>query len=826
MSSMEFYSENLNFDNEDFYGEEEELDLYADTDEASIKVNPGMAADEAFVSCMNEKGYVDLRYMSAISGISVECLIDELNGKVICPDPAVYEATSDYEGCFTTVQQYVKGNIINKYETARQLNDKYERFDATVELLRRALPDAVKSEDIYINLGASWVPEIYVASFIRDLLGFIISPSVEYNEYMGKWIVKHIFEPNDVKNRYDYGTRRMPAINIIKNTLNAKPVKVYDKVPKADGRDGYDSVLNIQETLAAQQKLELILAAWQDYVHSTPDTEKKLREVYMDSYGYNLCRYDGSFLSLPGLNPEVNPYKHQRDAIARIILNHNTLLAHQVGAGKTLEYICGVHELLRMGLGHKALIVLPNTTLDAVVNEYKKLYADDKILAVYPRKHFTPKTREETIDKIKSAEYQVIFMAYSSFDMLTLSASYSLEKKKKQLRECKLQIDAAKQYHTKLMLESEMGKIQKSIEKYKREFKCSKTACFDNLGLDILVVDEAHNYKNITLNMTDNINIVGVHSAGSNKANDMLEKVEYIQDRNGYVIFATGTPITNSMADLYVLQRYLQPVELKLCRLYHFNTWINTFASQTHSFEIDVDSNNYRYITRFSKFHNLPEIMSLFTGVCDFYQIENGELGLPKFEGYTDILVNRSEAQKAYIDDLAGRTEKIRSGIVNRKDDNLLLITVVDDKHYARKMDKSEHDVWLQQAKTENWHKDTFMDALENATGIDFREYVTRYEANTTLTEFALYMKEDYANDFTFHYGANEQLLFCTYIELIQARLLTDPDTRYSRICVYDSETEELLYDTGKVTMESAYEIQENGGKYETKQNVPQKSLL
>lgn len=163
---------------------------------------------------------------------------------------------------------------------------------------------------------------------------------------------------------------------------------------------------------------------------------------------------------------------------------------------------------------------------------------------------------------------------------------------------------------------------------------------------------------------------------------------------------------------------------------------------------------------------------------------------------------------------------------LNDEADGAFTYYVVDDKHYARKMDKSEHDVWLQQAKTENWHKDTFMDALENATGIDFREYVTRYEANTTLTEFALYMKEDYANDFTFHYGANEQLLFCSYIELIQARLLTDPDTRYSRICVYDSETEELLYDTGKVTMESAYEIQENGGKYETKQNVPQKSLL
>lgn len=663
---------------EDFYGEDfygsEELDLYVDADEIAVHADSEMSADDAFVYCMNEKGYVDLAYMSAISGLDTDDLIDELSGKAICPDPAVYEVTEDYEGCFTTVQQYLKGNLIHKYEAVKRINDRYGLFHETEELLRKALPDAVEPEDIHINLGASWIPEKYVASFIRFLLESVTEPRVEYNEYMGKWTVDMNTPPDYVKNNYEYGTIRMPAVNIIRHALNAKSVKVYDQVPSIV-RDRCDSVLNKQETLAAQQKLKLILDCWQDFVHGNPDIERHLYEIYMDSYGYSLCRYDGSFLKLPGLNPDIKPYKHQLNAIARIVLNHNTLLAHEVGAGKTMEYVCGVHELIRMGLGHKALIVLPNTTLDSAVNIYKELYADDRILAVYPRQHFTPAERSETLEKMKGEEYQVIFMAYSSFDMLTLSPEYSFRKKEQQIRECKLQIDLEKRYSTKRALEREMKKLRKAADKYREDFNFDETACFDKLGIDILVVDEAHNYKNITLdNNTDSI--VGVHNTGSKKADNMLEKVEYIQSVHGYVIFATGTPITNSMADLYVLQRYLQPEELKFCSIFHFNDWINTFASQTHSFEIDVDSKNYRYTTRFSKFHNLPEMMSMFSNVCDFYQISNGELGLPEFDGYTDILVRKSEEQKEYIDNLAERTENIRAHEVSRREDNLLLITV------------------------------------------------------------------------------------------------------------------------------------------------------
>lgn len=652
----------------------EDLDLYCNHDNNPIEAVPGMSANDAFVICMNTKARVDLEYMASISGMDEDGLIEELKG-TIYPNPQVYENTGDYYGCFTTSHQYLRGNLVAKYDMAKRLNEKYGLFEDTVRLLAEHVPEAVEPEGIHINLGATWIPVKYIIAFVQYLLETLSPPRIEYSEFLGKWTIEFPTDPNHVKNFYEFGTIRMNAAMIIKHALNAKAVRVYDQIPRTDGRDGFDNVLNKQETLMAQQKLKAILDKWQDYIHGNAAIENHLQEVYMESYGYSICRYDGSFLKLPGLNPNVKPYKHQLDAIARIVLNHNTLLAHEVGAGKTIEYMCGVHELIRMKLGKKAIIVLPNTTFDSGVKTYKELYKDDSILAIYPKKDFIPANRVEAIKKIKSDEYQVIFMAYSSFDMLTLSSEYAFNKKWQELLECKAQLNSTKSYAARRALEAEVNKLKKALEKYKEDFSYSETACFEELGVNILVVDEAHNYKNISLdNKTESI--VGVHNGGSKKADNMLEKVEYIQSVDGYVVFATGTPITNSMADLYVLQRYLQPAELKLCCIYHFNDWVSTFASQNHTFEVDVDSKNYRYATRFSKFHNLPELMSMFSDVCDFYQISNGELGLPDFNGYSDIVVSKSEAQKEYIDEIAERTENIRAHRTRRTEDNLLLITV------------------------------------------------------------------------------------------------------------------------------------------------------
>jgi len=353
----------------------------------------------------------------------------------------------------------------------------------------------------------------------------------------------------------------------------------------------------------------------------------------------------------------------------------NVLLAHVVGSGKTYEYGCGIHELTRLDICKKAVVVVPNATLDAASQAYQELFPMDPVLVCRPRKEFSPANRKQTLEKIKNSDRLVVFMAYSSFDMLTMTRKYAFAKKDAQLRECARQIANADNYMQRGRLKAMEKTMIKSVQAYKEAFKDTETACFDELGFDILVVDEAHNYKNITLDYSAD-NIVGLHCRGSKKADNMLEKVRYIQEQDGRVIFASGTPITNSMADLYVLQYYLQPEELKMCNIYHFNDWINTFCEEEHSFEVDVDSKNGRFVTRFSRFHNLTELMAMFSEVCDFYQGENGELDLPDFQGYTDIVVKKSQELRDYIEELAVRTEAIRNHDVNRREDNLLKITV------------------------------------------------------------------------------------------------------------------------------------------------------
>ena len=635
----------------------------------------GIGIKDSFILSMRNKGYVDLDYMKVLTGATELEITEDLKGTVIWLDPDKYEESRDISVSWVSRQQLLRGNLYKKLKSAVRLRMETEYMYDTVTLLRSELPDMVEGSDIHVNLGSSWVPTHYIEQFVEELLDMIIGPKITYDEFRGVWTVDTSASVAYMNNNYVYGTMRMSAIAIIKKMLNARPVVVYDTIPNPD-RDGEIRVINRDETLAAQEKQKLIMDAWQDFVHGDPKREAELQELYMEKYGYKCSSYDGSFLELADMALVVTPYPHQKDAIAHILLGKNTLLAHEVGSGKTLEICAGVHELIRIGLGHKALIVVPNTTFSSMCDSYRQMYPSDRVLMVSPKKDFIPAKRSETISKIQSSDHEVIIMAYSSFDMLTLSREYMFAKKEEVLREFRAYISRCSRYGERMRAEAELRRMNTAYEKYRESFKDSDTACFDELGIDILAVDEAHNYKNITIEGRVS-NIVGMHSSGSTKANRMLEKVQYIQSLDsGHVIFATGTPITNSLADLYVLQRYLQPVELKLCHIDHFNDWINTFCEQVHSFEVDVDSKNFRFTTRFSKFHNIPELMAMFSDVCDFYQIADGDMKLPEFNGYKDVLVRKSDVQKKYIDDLAERTEAIRSRRVNRKEDNLLKITV------------------------------------------------------------------------------------------------------------------------------------------------------
>lgn len=634
-----------------------------------------VSIEDSFVMSMRNKGYVDLDYMSAVTGASEKNITDRLSGKAIWVDPDRYKTSKDTSVSWVSRQQLLRGNLYKKLESARMLLKSVKEMEDTVILLQKELPDMVSGQDIHINLGSSWVPPRYIERFIGELLGMIVDPDVKYDDFRGVWTIEKSYAISYVNNNFTYGTDRMSALSIIKKMLNAKPVAVYDSVPNPE-RDGEMRVLNRDATLEAQEKQKLIASAWQDFVHGDPQRETELQEIYMKRYGYTCSRYDGSFLELADMAPVMTPYAHQKNAIAHIILGKNTLLAHEVGSGKTLEMCAGVHELIRIGLGHRAVMVVPNTTFSAMNDTYRQLYPSDRVLAVSPNKDFTPAKRKGTLGKMKSGEYDVIIMAYSSFDMITLSKECSFARWEARLRTYRSYIGRCRTYAERSRAEAELKRLNDAYRKYRENFKDSDTACFDDLGIDILVVDEAHNYKNITIDGRVT-NIVGMHAKGSKKANSMLEKVQYIQSLDsGHVVFATGTPITNSLADLYVLQRYLQPVELELCHIDHFNDWVNTFCEQQHSFEVDVDSKNFRFTTRFSKFHNLPELMAMFSEVCDFYQVSAGELKLPDFNGYNDVLVHKSDAQTRYINDLADRTDAIRSHRVRRSEDNLLKVTV------------------------------------------------------------------------------------------------------------------------------------------------------
>lgn len=663
----------------DFYSQVKELTPVYQEESYSVDFEESepvkkVSLEDGFWLTRNHCTSIDLEYWSYITGLTKDEIIEQAKGKLIWLDPLLYEMTEDIYNGWLAKDQYLTGNIVKKYKDTVRINKKTGGlFDANLTLLNENMPDKVDFNDIYISLGATWVPVQFIEMFIERLLEMHYL-RVEYNAYLGKWSIQQLDAPNYVLNFHTYGTQRMPAIKIIEKILNGIPVKVYDQVPSVD-REGTVSVVNQTETLAVQEKKLSILREWDEFCHSNSYIEESLQEAFANRFGYGLSKYDGSFLKLDDMNPAITLFPYQKDAIAHILMSPSVLLAHDVGAGKTYEYSAGIHELIRMGLGTKAIVVVPNSTLESTYQAYRELYPQDNVFKIDPKKDFNPANRKRTINEMKSDRYAVVFMAYSSFDMLTMKKKYSIEKMKDEIRECLLQIEGARNYATKQRYETRLKSLRKKLEKFREDFEETECSVFNELGFDILVVDEAHNFKNISIDRSDT-NIIGFHAKGSKKADNLLEKVEYIQKIDGKVIFATGTPITNSLIDIYVFQRYLQPDEMKTARIFHFNDWLSLFCAEEQGFEVDVDSKNCRLVTRFSKFHNLPELMHIFSDVCDFYQCDREELDLPDFNGYTDIVVKRSDELREYIDELAKRTEKIRSHIVRRREDNLLKVTV------------------------------------------------------------------------------------------------------------------------------------------------------
>ena len=659
--------------------------LYEDPQDPSPPENSGVMRDmginssyEALRASLNRaenRGKIDLDYMSALSGIPVDKLISDLRGKAMIQDAGLFHGDRkwDCKKGWILIPQYIQGIIRDKLNIAKLCNKKFEGcFDENIRLLTEHLPDVVPYEDIKKSLGVNWIPKSYYAKFIKELLRLKKEPKIVYvyNQGISEWKIICAYEPgSSVLNSYTYGTTDLSAVKIIELTMNSRTVKVYDtKVDSLTLKK--ERILNRAATLAVQEKQRIIIKKFDEWLSAEPERKQILEERYNELFtGYAFSPYDGSFLSLPDINPEITLFSHQKDAIARILFSdRNIILAHDVGTGKTFEMVVSAHELKRLGLSNKNLIVVPNNVLGDVVDAHRKLYPNDNILAVFP-KDFTGAKRNKVLTTIMHGDFVAIYMAYSSFELITMSKAHYVKKYQDEIDTLKKAAANSKDRYEKHMLDIKIESLSRKLSKYILEQEDGPWIPYDKLGIETIYVDEAHSFKNIPLD-TKTDGITGLHTAGSKKCAEMLEKCSVTKR----IIFATGTPLPNSLADLYVHMTYLQKEDLKFHEIDAFDMWINCFGERCNELEIDVDGSGIRPMTRFATFHNLTELMSLFSNVCDFHYVEADKAELPKFSDYIDVVVPKGPAQKKYLKKIIERTELVRAHKIKRTEDNLLKI--------------------------------------------------------------------------------------------------------------------------------------------------------
>ncbi len=654
---------------------------FYDTDVRAQGVHTESISD-ALVICLNTLGMVDIEYISSITGADYKTVIGALKG-------AIYQNPDTWGECFfmgwETAEEYLSGNLMNKWNIAKEANEDYlGYFEDNIKAIEKVIPAPVATKDIYVTLGSPWVPTDVIDDFIDYLFGnashgnrFRVFSDfrfcrVIHDEITGTWEI-----PNKSYYKYDwgvsnvFGTEKIGALHIIERTLNMKTVSVTEEISTADGTK---RVINRPETVAALEKQKLIIKEFRDWVWKDSKRKKRLEKIFEEKYSCVRRRnFDGSFLEFPNMSNNIQLYSYQKNAVARILFSSNTLLAHDVGAGKTFVMIAAGQELRRMGLSKKNMYVVPNNIVGQWRDIYLSMYPKAKLLCVEP-KMFRPNKRQNVLESIRDDEFDAIIIAYSCFEQIPLSKDFYLEDLREQLKYISDAIRRKGQTTSKLKkkredLTQKLGKLSVSPDETKGMI------CFDALGITRLFVDEAHNFKNIPIETKTN-NVLGISSVGSKKCKDMLDKVHLIQKNNDGkgVVFATGTPITNSITDAYVMQQFLQCGELQLLDLQSFDSWIGMFAEKVTEFEIDVDTSKYRLATRFAKFHNLPELTALFSSVADFHEV-GAAADVPDFNGYNDALISKTDEFAEYLGIISQRADDVRNGHVDRKEDNMLKIT-------------------------------------------------------------------------------------------------------------------------------------------------------
>ena len=631
-------------------------------------------AEDALRYSLNNRGSVDFEYMKTLYPKNENEIIEELDG-LIYQDPA---KINDFNSGWVITSEYLSGNVKQKLNYVKTINED-GKYDKNIEALERVQPTPLEYDEISVKLGSTWIPEDVYHDFCCELLDI-----PNYNKSILK--IKYAKEVNTwlfqasglygygVKNTTTWGTQRADALSIIKNTLNLQSVTVYDKLE--DER----RVVNPVETANAREKQELIKQEFKEWIWKDENRRNRLVKLYNENFNCMKEReYDGSHITFDGMNPNIELRPHQKDAVARILYGGNTLLAHAVGAGKTYECIAGAMELKRLGIVSKPMFVVPNHLLGQWANEILKLYPTANVL-VATQKDFEKTKRKKLMGRIATGEWDAVLIAHSSFGLIPMSKEYEQKHLENQIDEVSSAIERIKEESGDGLSVKKLEQIKTSIETKLRvllDAPKDNVVNFEELGVDELIVDEAHMFKNLPM-FSKIRNVAGINNSESKKATDLFMKISYILENNGGkgTIFATGTPISNSMGELYAMQKYLQIDRLREMGLNHFDEWASTFGEIVNSFEIAPDGSGFRTRARFAQFFNIPELMTLFKEVADIKTSKMLDLPIPKLKGgdYKTVVAPKSEALGEYVEKLAERSEIIRNGCDPRID-NMLLVT-------------------------------------------------------------------------------------------------------------------------------------------------------
>ena len=631
-------------------------------------------AAEALALSIGEKARVDMAYMSQLTGKSEDDIIDELNG-VIFLDP-VY-------GDWQTADEYLSGNVRQKLREAENAAVDSPGYLPNVEALRAAQPKDLDASEIEVRLGATWIDKKYIQQFMFELLEPPLyarrSLEVNYSEFTAEWNIsgKNSIPYNDINARMTYGTDCANAYKILEDTLNLRDVRIYDTIRDADGKE--KRVLNSKETTLAQQKQQAIKEAFRDWIWRDPDRRRELVQLYNERFNSTRPReYDGRHLIFPGMNPEITLREHQLNAIAHDLYGGNTLLAHEVGAGKTFEMIAAAMEGKRLGLCQKSLFAVPNHLTEQWASEFLRLYPSANIL-VATKKDFETRNRKKFCARIATGDYDAVIIGHSQFERIPVSRERQERLLQEQIWEIEDGISELKasraEHFTIKELERTKKNLKAKLQKLHDAARKDDVVTFEQLGVDRLYVDEAHSFKNLFL-YTKMRNVAGLSTTDAQKSSDMLLKCRYIDEitHGKGVTFATGTPISNSMTELYTMMRYLQHDMLKRNSLTHFDCWASAFGETTTAIELAPEGTGYRARTRFAKFFNLPELMNLFREAADIKTADQLNLPTPTAVYHTEV-TQPTALQQQMVQELSERAAKVHSGAIAPTEDNMLKIT-------------------------------------------------------------------------------------------------------------------------------------------------------